>query len=192
MSIVEDKASLRKRIRQILAGVSPEARADKSRLICNAILDSEEYRRAAVVMLFLSMPREVDTTAIIKDAFQCGKTVAVPKLLEPHQMIPVEIRSLETGFRIDKMGLRNPTIGDLVSYDEIDLVIVPGLAFDRQGNRLGRGAAYYDRFLVEPGMRALKWAAAFSEQIIDAVPHHTTDVAMDALICEQGILKFKS
>jgi 5-formyltetrahydrofolate cyclo-ligase len=191
MGIVEDKANLRKRIHQILAEISPEARTEKSRLICTAILGSEEYRRAAVVMLFLSMSREVDTTAIIKDAFQCGKTVAVPKLIEPRQMIPVEIRSLETGFRIDKMGLRNPVMGDLVPCEDIDLAIVPGLAFDRQGNRLGRGAAYYDRFLAEPGMRAMKWAAAFSEQIVDAVPHHAMDIPMDALVCEQGILKFK-
>jgi 5-formyltetrahydrofolate cyclo-ligase len=191
MGVIEDKAILRKRIHQILAGISPESRTEKSRLICNAITGSEEYRHAAVVMLFLSMPREVDTTAIIKDAFQCGKTVAVPKQIEPRQMIPVGIRSLETGFRIDKMGLRNPVMGDLVSCEDIDLVIVPGLAFDRQGNRLGRGAAYYDRFLAEAGMRARTWAVAFSEQIVDAVPHQTRDVTMDALICEQGILKFR-
>jgi 5-formyltetrahydrofolate cyclo-ligase len=192
MNIVEEKASLRKRIHQILAEISPEARTEKSRLICDAIICSEAYRRAAVVMLFLSMPREVDTTAIIKDAFECGKTVVVPKIfLEQKHMIPVEIRSLETGFNIDKMGLRNPAMSDLVPHEDIDLVIVPGLAFDRQGNRLGRGAAYYDRFLAEPGMRGLKWAVAFSEQIVDAVPHHTMDITMDALLYEQGILKFK-
>lgn len=192
MNIIEQKSECRKRIRQVLAGVSPEDRTGKSRRICQAIICDDVYLRAKTVMVFLSMAAEVDTTEMILDAFRCGKTVAVPKIFPSERnMIAVEIRSLKAGFETDKMGLRNPTAGRSVPCEEIDLVIVPGLAFDRMGNRLGRGAAYYDRFLGTPQMQAQKWAVAFSEQIIEAVPHHNMDIAMDALVCEQGILKFK-
>jgi 5-formyltetrahydrofolate cyclo-ligase len=192
MSIVVQKSELRKQIKQILAGISPEIKAEKSRKICQTIICSREYQQAKVLMLFLSMASEVDTASIILDAFRSGKTVAVPKVFPSERMmIAVEIRSLETGFQVGKLGVREPAIGNQVLGEEIELVIVPGLAFDRQGNRLGRGAAYYDRFLADPQMHSLKWAVAFSEQIVDAVPHHEKDVPMDALVCEQGILKFK-
>jgi len=78
-----------------------------------------------------------------------------------------------------------------VPHEDIDLVIVPGLGFDRQGNRLGRGGAYYDRFLASPGMHAKKWAVAFAEQILDAVPHDDKDIPVDAIITDAGILRMQ-
>jgi 5-formyltetrahydrofolate cyclo-ligase len=193
MNNAEQKRQVRKQIQQILAGIQPEVRLQKSRVICNEVLLSAEYKKASVVMLFLSMLHEVDTTAMILDAFQQGKTVAVPKMSwQQRHMIPVEIQSLDTGLQIDRMGLRNPTTGTPVPHEDIDLVIVPGLGFDRQGNRLGRGGAYYDRFLASPGMRAQKWAVAFSEQILDAVPHDDKDIPVDAIITDAGILRMQA
>ncbi|MBM4103617.1 MAG: 5-formyltetrahydrofolate cyclo-ligase [Planctomycetes bacterium] len=185
-----DKAQLRKDLRQILARMPEEIRRQKSRQICGHLLDAGDYKKASVVMAFLSMPGEVDTTPILLDAWQRGKTVVVPKVLwEQRRMIPVEIRSLDTGLGVDKMGLRNPTTGEPVPYDDIDLVITPGLGFDRQGNRLGRGGAYYDRFFVSPGLRAMKWAVAFSEQIVDAIPCDSGDIPIEAIVCETGIIR---
>ncbi|MBN2513144.1 MAG: 5-formyltetrahydrofolate cyclo-ligase [Sedimentisphaerales bacterium] len=193
MNNAEQKRQLRKQIQQILVEIQPEVRVQKSRAICTQVLSLEDYQKASVVMLFLSMLHEVDTTAMILDAFQQGKTVAVPKMSwQQRHMIPVEIHSLDSGLQVDRMGLRNPTTGMPVPPEDIDLVIVPGLGFDRQGNRLGRGAAYYDRFLGAPGMRAKKWAVAFSEQILDAVPHDDKDVAMDAIVTEAGIIRIQS
>jgi 5-formyltetrahydrofolate cyclo-ligase len=187
-----DKAQLRKDLRQILARMPEEIRREKSRQICGYLLGAGDYKKASVVMAYLSMPGEVDTTPILLDAWQRGKTVVVPKVLwEQHRMIPVEIRSLETGLTADKMGLRNPTTGEPVPYEDIELVITPGLGFDRRGNRLGRGGAYYDRFFASPGLRAVKWAAAFSEQIVDAIPHDEKDMPVDALICETGFVRCK-
>lgn len=193
MNTAEQKRQVRKQIQQILAGIQPEVRLQKSRVICNEVLSSEEYKKASVVMLFLSMPHEVDTTAMILDAFQQGKTVAVPKMSwQQRHMLPVEIQSLDTGLQVDRMGLRNPTTGTPVPLEDIDLVILPGLGFDRQGNRLGRGGAYYDRFLASPGMRAKKWAVAFAEQILDAVPHDEKDIPVDAVITDAGILRIQA
>jgi 5-formyltetrahydrofolate cyclo-ligase len=187
-----DKSQLRKDLRQILARMPEEIRREKSRQICGHLLGAKEYKKASVVMAYLSMPGEVDTTAILLDAWQQGKMVVVPQVLwEQRHMIPVEIRSLEAGLGVDKMGLRNPTTGEPVPYEDIELVIAPGLGFDRHGNRLGRGGAFYDRFLASPGLRAAKWAAAFSEQIVDAIPHDEKDIPVDALICETGFIRCK-
>jgi 5-formyltetrahydrofolate cyclo-ligase len=185
-----DKIQLRSQLRQILAQMPLAVRAQKSRQICHCLLDAQEYKKASVVMLFLSMPQEVDTTPIFLDAWKQGKTVAVPKVLwEERHMIPVEIHSLDTGLSVDKKGLRNPIQGIPVPYEDIDLVITPGLGFDRQGNRLGRGGAFYDRLFALPQLKAPKWAIAFSEQILAAIPHGKKDIPVDVLVCETGLIR---
>lgn len=187
-----DKIQLRKQLRQVLAQMPADFRQQKSRAICRYVLDSDDYKKASVVMAFLSMPEEVDTTPILLDAWRHGKTVAVPQVAwEKHDMIPVKIHSLDDGFSIDKKGLRNPTAGTPVPFEEIDIVITPGLGFDRQGNRLGRGGAYYDRFFASDRLRASKIALAFCEQIVDKLPQDKTDVPMDILVCETGIIRCK-
>jgi 5-formyltetrahydrofolate cyclo-ligase len=184
-----DKDQFRKQLRQILAQMPAEIRAKKSRQICHHLLGADEYKKASVVMVFLSMPEEVDTTPIFLDAWQHGKIVAVPQVSwEQRYMIPVEIRSLDTGLSVDKKGLRSPIKGTVVPYEDIDLVIAPGLGFDRQGNRLGRGGAYYDRFFAVSGLKASKWALAFSNQILETIPHGEKDVPVDVIVCETGLI----
>jgi len=184
-----DKSTLRHKLKQQLVQVSQNDRAKKSRLICDYVIGSDEFRKATVVMAFLSLPHEVDTTPIILTCWQQGKTVAVPKISwEQRHMIPVEITSLETGLKTEQMGLRTPCNSRPVPFEEIDMVITPGLGFDRQGNRLGRGGAYYDRFFASHGVRASRWAVAFSEQLCDAIPHTESDVPVNAIVTEQGII----
>jgi 5-formyltetrahydrofolate cyclo-ligase len=187
-----DKTQLRKQLQQILAQMPADIRQQKSRQICQYVLGTDEYKKASVVMAFLSMPQEVDTTAILLDAWRQGKTVAVPQVAwEQHDMIPVEICSLDDAMSMDKRGLRNPTNGRPVPLGKIDLVITPGLGFDRCGNRLGRGGAYYDRFFASDRLRACKLALAFCEQIMEKIPQDKTDVPIDVLICETGIIRCK-
>jgi 5-formyltetrahydrofolate cyclo-ligase len=183
-----DKKELRRLIKQKLAELSPQERSDKSKQICQHLIHSEVFQKAAVVMAFLSMPHEVDTTPIILNAWQQGKTVAVPKVSwSQRHMIPVEIQSLETGVETGRNGLRNPTGGVPVPFEDIDLVLTPGLGFDRSGNRLGRGGAYYDRFFRSPTLRAARWALSFSLQVLDRIPVNEEDVPVDAIVTETGI-----
>lgn len=184
-----DKVQLRQELRRLIAQISPAERLVKSKAICSHIRQSGPFQKGSTVMFFLSLPNEVDTTALILAAWQQGKTVAVPQMFwEQRHMIPVEITSLETGLKKDRMGLRNPVAGVPVLLEDIDLVVTPGLGFDRQGNRIGRGAAYYDRFFTTPGVRATRWGVCFSEQLCPAVPHGPQDVLMDAVVTEQGII----
>ncbi|MCI0499537.1 MAG: 5-formyltetrahydrofolate cyclo-ligase [Planctomycetales bacterium] len=187
-----DKGVLRQKLRQQLVQMSREEVASKSKQICDHVIGTEVFQKASVVMLFLSMPHEVDTTPLILTAWQRGKTVAVPKISwQQRHMIPVEITSLETGLKTDLHGLRNPTGGVPVPYDEIDLVITPGLGFDATGNRLGRGGSYYDTFFTSNKITAARWAVAFSNQVCDRIPHDDSDVPVEAVVTENGIMVCK-
>lgn len=184
-----EKNALRRDLKFKLMQMSSGDRVEKSRLICDYVAGSDVFRQASVVMAFLPLPHEVDTTPLILAAWQQGKTVAVPKVSwEQRHMIPVELQSLETGLQTELMGLRSPTNGTPVPFEEIDLVITPGLGFDRAGNRLGRGGAYYDRFFVAHRIKAARWGVAFSEQLCETVPHDDRDVPVDAVVTEHGIL----
>lgn len=103
-------------------------------------------------------------------------------------MIPVEISSLDTGLQKDERGLRNPSNGLPVPFDEIDLVITPGLGFDRAGNRLGRGGSYYDNFFTNNKITAARWGVAFGQQLCDEIPHDERDVPIDAVVTENEII----
>ncbi len=180
---------MRNRLRQILTKITPEARQEKSKRICQTVLASPQYRSASVVMAFLSMQHEVDTTPIILNAWQNDKTVVVPRVFwQQKHMIAVEINSLDTGVKTEWSGLRNPICETPVPYADIDLTLTPGLGFDRRGNRLGRGGSYYDRFFMSSGFRAAKWAVAFGIQIQDEIPYDDQDVPVDAIITEEGFI----
>ncbi len=185
-----DKNQMRRELKSRLAQIRPDERTEKSRTICGYILDSEPFQAASVVMLFLSLPHEVDTTPLILAAWQKGKTVAVPKVSwEQRHMIPVEINSLETGLKEERMGLRNPVSGVPVPYEDIGMVITPGLGFDRRGNRLGRGGSYYDQFFSAHNIQAAKWGVGFSMQLCPQIPTVPHDVPMDVIVTEQGVIR---
>lgn len=183
-----DKNALRHELKKQLTAISKKDRIEKSKLICEQIIASEVFRKSSVVMMYLSLPHEVDTTPLILNAWQQGKTVAVPRVSwEQRHMIPVEITSLETGFETEK-GLRTPTNGVPIPFEEIDIVITPGLGFDREGNRLGRGGAFYDNFFANKKITAARWGVAFSEQICEAVPHDEKDFPINAVVTENEII----
>lgn len=184
-----DKDALRQELKNRLMQISSNERVSKSKMICEHIIGSDVFHQAAVIMVYLSLPHEVDTTPLILHAWQCGKTVSVPKVSwEQRHMIAVEITSLEAGLKADEKGLRNPVNGVPVPFEDIDLVITPGLGFDRDGNRLGRGGAYYDRFFATHKITAARWGLAFSEQLCDAIPHDKDDVPVNAVVTEQEII----
>src|SRR3990172_7372476 len=140
-----DKAELRSKLRNNLLAIQPEQRGQKSRLACKRLVATPQFQTASTVMLFLSLPHEVDTSEAILAAWQADKIVAVPKVSrEQRHMIAVQITSLDKDISTGASGLRNPTSGAPVPFGEIDLVVTPGLGFDRKGNRLGRGGGYYD------------------------------------------------
>lgn len=186
-----DKAQLRRTLLNCLLAIPSEKRDERSRKACQKLVSTEPFQSASTVMMFLSLPHEVDTSEAILHAWQLGKTVAVPKVSwEQRHMIPVQINSLETGFSTGASGLRNPVAGAPVPFGEIDLVVTPGLGFDRKGNRLGRGGSYYDRFFANAELKAIRCGLAFAEQLVDAVPVAEHDEPVDLLVTDKEIVHF--
>ncbi len=188
-----DKAQLRTQFRKILLGMSLEERVEKSRKACQNLMHTEQFADVVTVMAFLSLPHEVDTSEAILCAWQLGKTVAAPKISwQQRHMIPVEIKSLDTGFSSEIGELRNPVKGVPIPFEEIDMVITPGLGFDKSGNRLGRGGSYYDKFFTNKGLRAIKCGLAFAEQVVDHVIVTDHDVPVDMLVTDEQVVYFNS
>lgn len=180
------KQDLRLHLRSMLHKLDPELISLKSKAICKAIMDSQEFKSAGAVMLYLPLPHEVDVSSLILHCWQDGKTVVVPQVSwQQRHMIPVEIHSLNTGFETHSSGLKNPTTGSPVSNNEIDMVITPGLGFDMSGHRLGRGGAYYDRFFSHKDLKAVKFGVAFQEQILSNVPNEEHDQKIDCLVTDE-------
>lgn len=184
------KADLRRRLQTHLSAMPDEQRKDKSRQACRRLVGTDEFQKASIVMMFLSLPREVDTSDAILHAWQLGKTVAVPKISwQQRHMIAVGINSLETGFAMGASGLRNPIGGAPIPFGQIDLVVSPALGFDRQGNRLGRGGAFYDRFFANPALTASRCGLAFAEQVVDSIPVTESDEPVDFLVTDEGVIR---
>ena len=187
------KRSLRKQMKATVASMPARAAAAKSAAACNALMALPEFRRAKAIMLYLSIPGEVDTAPIALGAWQAGKTVLVPKMDWPRRgMLAVEINSLETNIVTADFGLREPAEGEPRPVSDIDFIVVPALAYDRKGNRLGRGGGIYDRFLSSPGMRAVACGLAFAEQIVDELPVCDHDRRVNMLVSDTEVLRFKN
>jgi len=186
-----DKAQLRSTLLKRLHAMPSEQRNEKSRKACRNLVSIEPFQKASTVMMFVSLPHEVDTSEAILHAWQLGKVVAVPKISwEQRHMIPVQISSLETGFSVSASGLRNPIAGVPVPFEDIDLVVTPALGFDNKGNRLGRGGAYYDRFFANSRLKALRCGFAFSEQLVESIPVTEHDQPVDMVVTDEGIVQF--
>jgi 5-formyltetrahydrofolate cyclo-ligase len=188
-----DKAQLRRQLQNSLLAISEERRSEKSRLACRNLISTSQFQNASTVMMYLSLPYEADTSEAILHAWQLGKTVAVPKISwEQRHMIPVKINSLETGISMVASGLKNPIAGVPVPFEDIDLVVTPALGFDKQGNRLGRGGSYYDRFFANTELKASRCGFAFAEQLLDSIPVMEHDEPVDSLVTDEGVIYFNN
>ncbi|HEY1686869.1 MAG TPA: 5-formyltetrahydrofolate cyclo-ligase [Tepidisphaeraceae bacterium] len=185
------KSEIRKSLREILAGMSEADRKTRSSAACNLLAASPEFAAARVVMLYLSMPSELDTAALALKCWQQGKTVVVPKVSwDGKRMLPVEIHSLQTSMTTSGMGVREPAAGQPVPTEFIDLVIVPGLGFTAKGHRIGRGMGFYDRFLATPEFVGLTCGLAFEQQIVPQLPLQEHDVPLSMLVTDANIRRF--
>jgi 5-formyltetrahydrofolate cyclo-ligase len=188
-----DKAQLRRDLQKRLLTMTTEQRTDKSRKACRNLISTAEFQNASTIMLYLSLPHEVDTSEAILHAWQLSKIIAVPKISwQQRHMIPVQINSLETDCTTGVSGLRNPVTGVPVPVKEIGLVVAPALGFDKKGNRLGRGGSFYDRFFANEELHAARCGLAFEEQILDAIPAAESDEPVDFLITDEQVIYFTS
>ncbi|MCX7780435.1 MAG: 5-formyltetrahydrofolate cyclo-ligase [Negativicutes bacterium] len=181
-----DKQELRRKIlaeRRLLNAAQVET---DSRKITALLEKWPVYLAAGTVMAYLAMPDEPQLDSVIESMLRQGKKVCAPRFGASFGiMYAAPLRSL-CGVTKDRMGIRVPVATEAVPGEEIDLVLVPGVAFDLSGRRLGMGAGYYDRFLAAVP-NAVLVGIAWWFQIMQTVPCERHDVCMHWLITENGI-----
>lgn len=189
-----NKPALRRRLRDILAGMNDADRHAKSQAACCLLATTPEFAAASTVMLYLSTRMEVDITSLALKCWQAGKTVVVPRVSwDQRRILPVEISSLQTGLTTGGHGIREPDAsGKPIPTNLIDLVVVPGLGFSEQGYRIGRGMGFYDRFLAQPEFVGIPCGLAFSDQVVPEIPVLDHDMPLSMLVTDRGISRFSS
>jgi len=185
------KEIIRQQISDRLNTLSDRDIQQKSSQACKHLCELDEFKHAQVVMVFLSLPREIDTSAAILEAFGAGKKVLIPKMIwEDRKLIPVMIETLNCEMEIGRFGLRNPTSNQTLPVSTIELVLIPGLGFDESGNRIGRGAGFYDRFLANNQFSGIRCGLAFEDQLFKTIPVSDHDMCVDLLVTENRIRRF--
>ena len=186
-----EKTQARETIQRRLRELTADQRRDASARIRARIATLPELRQAHTVLLFVAMPDEVDTLPIIRDALDAGKTVAVPKVdSRRKRMHACALRDLDRDLAPGAFGILEPQATQVVEPAAIDLVLVPARGFDRQGNRLGRGGGYYDRYMAQPTFRAVRCGIAFAAQLLDPLPPDPHDLPIHLLVTEHQVLRF--
>jgi len=166
------KKELRERILTLLRSQKEEERLNKSLVIQNKLFAKQEFNDAEIILFYASFDGEVETFEMMTKALELGKKVGLPKVdKEKNTFSPYSVNSLE-GLSIGPYGIKEPAEDESqrLAVEDIDLVVTPGISFDKQNNRLGRGGGYYDRFLATIPSTTLSIGLAFDFQIVDTLP----------------------
>jgi 5-formyltetrahydrofolate cyclo-ligase len=182
----EAKRSLRARILATRDAMPPEARAAASRAIANALAARPDFAAARAVLLTFPYGSEWDTRLLFAAALAAGKTVAAPRVDATRRMLELHaVCDLAGEIVSGHKGIPEPRADcPRVTAAQIDWVLVPGVAFDAEGRRMGYGGGYYDRLLPTLPRSALRVAGAFELQLVEHVPTAPHDLALDAIVTE--------
>jgi len=192
--IQEEKIKLRKKIKGIYKTLNKSEIAEKSKNILSNLKSLEIWNKADIILAFLPLSDEVDTSYIIEEALTQKKKVAVPRI-NSSNIVFHYIASLSKKELVKHdYGMCEPLKeSESVDINNLDnskiLILTPGMAFDKQCNRLSRGKSFYDRYLSEYGKNCTKAGIAFSFQIIENLPIEKHDVQLDFVITDKEIFK---
>ncbi len=148
------------------------------------LINTKEYINAKNIFIYIGFGSEINTKEYIKEFFKEGKTVLVPRTeIKSRKMEAIKITSLDN-LKESKYGILEPSLNEKpFNEDEIDLIIIPGVAFDLNGNRLGYGGGFYDRFLSRT--KAYKIALCYDFQLLNKIETEEHDIPTDLIITEK-------
>lgn len=181
------KREIRRAVLEERDRLSSEDRAERSRRIADRAMTLDAIRGAGTVMGFWSFGSEVETAPLLERLHGAGTQVVLPRI-EGSDVVAVVY---ETGDEVlaTSFGAMEPTGVRLVQPDEVDVVIVPGVAFDREGNRIGYGGGFYDRFLPKARAGVPAVAFAFALQVLEGpLPRGSFDRRIDAIVTEDDVI----
>ncbi|MGD9568198.1 MAG: 5-formyltetrahydrofolate cyclo-ligase [Sedimentibacter sp.] len=189
---METKLELRKRILNIRNNMPKDEAEKKSNIIINKLTTLNEYEDSKLVFVYMSFGNEVDTFELIKRMLKENKRVVIPYTDTKNTVIiPSELKSLEDDLILSKFGYYEPIYEKIkkVEPEEFDLIVTPGVVFDKNLNRVGFGKGYYDRILLRKRKDAKAVAVAYEFQVLEDVPAEAHDIKMDMIITEENIYK---
>jgi 5-formyltetrahydrofolate cyclo-ligase len=175
-----DKKQLRQWIRERKRMLDTSQRREQSEIIAKAILKHPKIRAASAILLYAALPDEVETQELLDNLAKSGKTIFLPAVISQEEL---ELRHYEGTQNLHKGAyhIPEPTGVPFHDFDQIDVAVIPGMAFDDSGNRLGRGKGYYDRFLkLMP--QCYKIGICFDFQKFTHIPAGPYDIKMDEVI----------
>lgn len=185
------KKELRQQLRARMAAISPADLHERSIRACAHLTQTREYARAEIIMVFLSLPTEVDTTSLVLQAWRDRKRVLAPKVSwEQRRMLPIQINSLSDDLSESPLGIREPAEGMPIPLLNIDVVVVPAIGFDLKGNRIGRGRGFYDRFLAHRDWQGVACGLALEDQVVEQVPTSEHDKPVQMLVTDATVRRF--
>ena len=177
---MEEKKLIRKKIFAARKSCTDEEVEKWSRMITERVTKLPEFQNSSRILAYADYNHEVMTGFIIEEAWKAGKEVAVPKVVGQDMVFYnlIDFSQLEKGY----FGIPEPARGEIIQWEEA-LMIMPGVAFDRENHRVGYGGGFYDRFLEKhPQIKRL--AVAFDFQILDEVPVEPTDISPEIIATE--------
>jgi len=189
--ILEKKLEIRNEISKILGTLSESERSQKTKIIEDRLLEFANFLEAKTSLLYMNSSNEVATQEIIKRCFDYNRVIVLPAFIkETHEMSLMKIDNLESELQPGPRGVLepNPARCKKVPIENIDIAIIPGVAFDEKGGRIGTGEGYYDRFIPQLTITTRKVALAFENQIIPQVPMESHDKHVDIIITEERII----
>ena len=171
-----NKQILRSKYKEIRKNIKNKDELDN--IIFNKIINLKEYKDRTLILTYVSLKEEVDTIELIKYSLNIGKQVAVPKC-EGNDIVFYYINNLED-LKEGNFGILEPKTNETVNDFENSICIVPGIAFDKENNRIGYGKGFYDRFLKN--YKGVKIGLTYKEYICDKIDVDDNDVKMDKII----------
>jgi len=189
--IREKKQEIRNDIAKILGKLSDKEIATKTKQIEDRLFDFANFLEAKIVLLYVNNKTEVKSSNIIKKCFDFNKIVILPAFdIKKYKMELMKVDDLDNDLIAGQRGILEPDINRCknVPVDCIDLAIIPGVAFDEKGGRIGSGEGYYDRFIPKLSITTRKVALALECQIIRQVPVESHDKYVDIIITEERVI----
>lgn len=179
------KKEIREEIKRLKRSTFPNELAAKSASIVKSIEEFEAFRSAKTVLMFSPLSDEPDLTPLLS-AYLGKKKIILP-VVEGENLALRQLLDIEN-MRVGAFGISEPMESEFRDYEAIDLALIPGVAFDKAGNRMGRGRGYYDKLLCDSRFSKVeKLGIAFGFQIVEAVPCEAHDVKMDGVVSEEAV-----
>lgn len=184
------KKDLRNIILNKRNSIDNNTKEEMDREIFNRLINLDLYKEAKNIFIYLSFGSEIDTNPIIDRALEDGKEVYIPKIYKSNkEMKAIRLNSFED-LEENSMGILEPKDdSNFIDKENIDLIIVPGAVFDLEGNRIGYGGGYYDRFLSNIKDKRNKVALAYDLQIVENIEAEEHDIKVDYIITNSRINK---